>query len=92
MAGLQSRRRGGVCVDEGRGLTCPECEYHKQRAQLWRHDAYRLGGTPLPWSPDEELLKQALTFVLRNFATVRDFEAARAKLHDALHERLKEKE
>ena len=73
-------------------MTCPECEYHKQRAQLWRHEAYRQGGAPLPWSPDEALLKQALAFTMRDFATMRDFEAARAVLHDALRERLKEKE
>jgi hypothetical protein len=28
--------------------TCPTCEYHKQRAQLWRDEAYRLAGHPLP--------------------------------------------
>ena len=27
---------------------CPHCEYHKQRAQLWRDEAYRLAGHPLP--------------------------------------------
>jgi hypothetical protein len=27
---------------------CPTCEYHKQRAQLWRDEAYRLSGHPLP--------------------------------------------
>lgn len=27
---------------------CPNCEYHKQRAQLWRDEAYRLAGHPLP--------------------------------------------
>ena len=27
---------------------CPTCEYHKQRAQLWRDEAYRLTGHPLP--------------------------------------------
>jgi hypothetical protein len=27
---------------------CPTCEYHKQRAQLWRDEVYRLGGHPLP--------------------------------------------
>jgi hypothetical protein len=27
---------------------CPTCEYHKQRAQLWRDEAYRLAGHPLP--------------------------------------------
>jgi len=27
---------------------CPTCEYHKQRAQNWREEAYRLAGHPLP--------------------------------------------
>ena len=27
---------------------CPTCEYHKQRAQIWRDEAYRLSGHPLP--------------------------------------------
>ena len=27
---------------------CPTCEYHKQRAQIWRDEVYRLAGHPLP--------------------------------------------
>jgi hypothetical protein len=27
---------------------CPHCEYNKQRAQIWRDEAYRLSGHPLP--------------------------------------------
>ena len=27
---------------------CPNCEYHKQRAQLWRDEVYKLAGHPLP--------------------------------------------
>jgi hypothetical protein len=27
---------------------CPHCEYHKQRAQIWRDEVYRLAGHPLP--------------------------------------------
>ena len=38
-------------------MTCPDCEYHKQRAALWRHEAYRLGGKPLPWDADEAIAK-----------------------------------
>ena len=35
---------------------CPNCEYHRNRAQRWRDEAYRLSGHPLPerdepWSP-----------------------------------------
>ena len=29
-------------------VECPNCEYHKKRAQMWRVDAYRLAGHPLP--------------------------------------------
>ena len=27
---------------------CPHCEYNKKRAQLWRDEAYKLAGHPLP--------------------------------------------
>ena len=27
---------------------CSTCEYHKQRAQIWRDEVYRLAGHPLP--------------------------------------------
>jgi len=27
---------------------CPNCEYHKQRAQIWRDEAYKLSGHPMP--------------------------------------------
>jgi hypothetical protein len=27
---------------------CPTCEYNKKRAQIWRDEAYRLAGHPLP--------------------------------------------
>jgi hypothetical protein len=27
---------------------CPNCEYHRQRAQLWRDEAYKQAGHPLP--------------------------------------------
>ena len=41
---------------------CPNCEYHKKRAQLWRDEAYKQAGHPLPergWVglTDEEILK-----------------------------------
>jgi uncharacterized protein (TIGR02466 family) len=31
---------------------CPVCKYHRQRAQNWREEAYRLAGHPLPHSAD----------------------------------------
>ena len=27
---------------------CPTCEYHKQRAQIWRDEVYKLAGHSLP--------------------------------------------
>ena len=27
---------------------CPTCEYHKQRAQIWRDEVYKLVGHPMP--------------------------------------------
>jgi len=27
---------------------CPNCEYNKKRAQIWRDEAYKLSGHPLP--------------------------------------------
>ena len=38
-------------------MTCPDCERYKQSAAMWRHKAYELGGTSLPWKP-EELLRE----------------------------------
>jgi hypothetical protein len=41
---------------------CPNCEYHKQRAQRWRDEAYKQAGHPLPerepvaWIKPKELL------------------------------------
>ena len=31
-----------------RNTDCPNCEYHRKRAQLWREEAYRQAGHPLP--------------------------------------------
>jgi hypothetical protein len=41
---------------------CPNCEYHRQRAQRWREEAYRQAGHPLPereWIglTDEEIIE-----------------------------------
>ena len=32
---------------------CPNCEYHRQRAQRWREEAYKQAGHPLPEREDE---------------------------------------
>jgi hypothetical protein len=41
---------------------CPNCEYHRKRAQLWRDEAYKQAGHPLPergWVglTDEEIIQ-----------------------------------
>ena len=41
---------------------CPHCDYHKKRAQLWREEAYRQAGHPLPernwvWLTDKEIME-----------------------------------
>jgi len=35
---------------------CPTCEYHKQRAQIWRDEAYKLSGHPLPEREQEPVV------------------------------------
>ena len=39
-------------------MTCPDCERHKLSASMWRNEAYKLAGTPLPWEPEELLRKE----------------------------------
>ena len=38
---------------------CPNCEYHRKRAQLWRDEAYRQAGHPLPEREDDHALIDA---------------------------------
>ena len=73
---------------------CPNCEYHRQRAQLWRDEAYRQAGHPLPergWVglTDEEkdgkrVLENGLLF---NTAEVQVWELAVAWAEQKLKER-----
>lgn len=39
---------------------CPNCEYHKQRAQLWRDEAYKQAGHPLPEREWQRLTDQEI--------------------------------
>jgi hypothetical protein len=39
-------------------MSCPDCERFKISASMWRNEAYKLGGTPLPWDA-EELIKRS---------------------------------
>jgi hypothetical protein len=38
---------------------CPNCEYHRQRAQRWRDEAYKQAGHPLPKREDDHALIDA---------------------------------
>jgi len=53
-----------IDVVGGMALECPNCEYHRQRAQLWREEAYKQAGHPLPereWVGLTELEKAEIT-------------------------------
>ena len=71
---------------------CPNCEYHKQRAQLWRHEAYKLSGHPLDWEPD--LMQRTwvgLTDDDKKEYVAQDFGGNRLDAMDWAAQRLKEK-
>jgi hypothetical protein len=56
---------------------CSNCEYHRKRAQLWREEAYKLSGHPLPergWVglTDAEIVQMGLNNYIR---VVRETEA-----------------
>jgi len=69
---------------------CPNCEYHRQRAQLWREEAYKQAGHPLPereWVglTDEEML------MLEETTTCTKDESWLRNLTQAIEAKLKEK-
>jgi len=37
---------------------CPDCITHKLSAAMWRNEAYKHAGTPLPWESEELLRKE----------------------------------
>jgi len=63
---------------------CPNCEYHKQRAQRWREEAYKQSGYPLPergWVElDEEDYIKA--YELCDFDKVAAFDFFESKLKE----------
>jgi len=67
---------------------CPNCEYHRQRAQRWRDEAYKQAGHPLPereWVglTDEEIAE----IRLKTFDAV----ATNHEVYRAIEAKLKEK-
>ena len=51
---------------------CPTCEYHKQRAQLWRDEAYRLAGHPLPRKETSMTQDEIIELAIQGHASTRD--------------------
>jgi len=39
-------------------MTCNDCERYKLSASLWRAEAYKHAGTPLPLEPEELLRRE----------------------------------
>lgn len=39
-------------------MSCKDCEHHRLSAAMWRNEAYKHAGTPLPWNPEELLRKE----------------------------------
>jgi hypothetical protein len=69
---------------------CPNCEYHRKRAQHWRDEAYKQAGHPLPerdWVglTDEEML------TLEETTTCTKDESWLRNLTQAIEAKLKEK-
>jgi len=50
---------------------CPHCDYHKKRAQLWRDEAYKQAGHPLPEPLPEMIRNDVLEEVAREFDSLR---------------------
>ena len=66
---------------------CPNCEYHRKRAQLWREEAYKQAGHPLPEREWVGLIDDAEIFAISNTMPYANrFEFARA-----IEAKLKEK-
>ena len=68
---------------------CPNCERYKASASMWRNEAYRVAGHPLPWSPDEKLLQDALEALTAYDGT--NGASKRKRVLAALRTRLEEK-
>jgi hypothetical protein len=68
---------------------CPNCERYKASASMWRNEAYRVAGHPLPWSPDEKLLQEALEALTSYDGT--NGVSKRKRVLAALRARLEEK-
>ena len=51
---------------------CPTCEYHKQRAKIWRDEAYRLAGHPSPRKETSMTQDEIIEMAIQGHASTRD--------------------
>jgi len=72
---------------------CPNCEYHRKRAQLWRDEAYRQAGHPLPERGWVGLTDEEIWATISRIGTSDSDVNPYAKLADAraIEAKLKEK-
>ena len=60
---------------------CPNCEYHRQRAQRWREEVYKLSGHPLPdrqvfdadYNYERDMRNRTLEEVAKEFDAMKNF-------------------
>jgi hypothetical protein len=70
---------------------CPNCEYHRQRAQRWREEAYRQAGHPLPEREWVGLTDEDQSFVYDQVKQIVGGKPFWVKFADAIEAKLKEK-
>ena len=67
---------------------CPNCEYHRKRAQLWREEAYKLAGYPLP---EREWVGLTDAEIAECFEFIVEEDTQAVKFAHAIEAKLKEK-
>jgi len=70
---------------------CPNCEYHRQRAQRWREEAYKQAGHPLPERTWVGLTDEDQSFVYDQVKQIVGGKPFWVKFADAIEAKLKEK-
>jgi hypothetical protein len=66
---------------------CPTCEYHKQRAQIWRDEAYRLAGHPMPERDPVLEEREACAKVCEDYGRAEEMQAIGNDYADAIRAR-----
>jgi len=69
---------------------CPNCEYNRKRAQLWREEAYKQAGHPLPERGWVGLTDEDQSFVYDQVKQIVGGKPFWVKFADAIEAKLKE--